>query len=126
MRIPAWIIVLTVPWLYYSILESSKHKASFGKVIFDLCVTDNSGGRISFWKASLRYWLKFLLFPVVPVIIYLSESLLRKPYILLLLIPSLTYLLPLINKTGRSLHDILSGTKVSVSGKNIYREGLDS
>lgn len=123
LRIPAWILTIVVPWFYYAYFESSKHKASFGKILFDLWVTDKNGQRISFWKASIRYWLKFLFFPVVPIIIYLSENLKPQPQIMLLTIPVLTYLLALIMPEKTSLHDILSGTRVKISGKNISLEG---
>ncbi|HWQ19748.1 MAG TPA: RDD family protein [Methanotrichaceae archaeon] len=49
-----------VPWLYWSILESSIYQATFGKMIMGIVVTDSRGRRITFRRATVRYWSKFL------------------------------------------------------------------
>ncbi len=57
------IIVLTfipIPWLYWAILESSSSQATLGKMALGIIVTDLDGNRVSFNKASLRFWGKIL------------------------------------------------------------------
>ena len=49
-----------IHWLYYSLLESSKNQATLGKMALDLMVTDTGGNRISFARASGRYFGKIL------------------------------------------------------------------
>lgn len=54
--------VLSIPlnWLYFAILESSKYQATAGKMALGLVVTDLEGRRISFARATGRYFAKFL------------------------------------------------------------------
>lgn len=47
-------------WLYFSIMESSKLQATLGKMALRIKVTDLNGNRISFGRATLRYWAKIL------------------------------------------------------------------
>ncbi len=47
-------------WLYYTIMESSRHQATLGKMAVSLRVTDDHGARISFGRANGRYWGKIL------------------------------------------------------------------
>lgn len=54
---PSYIIL---PWLYYSIQESSNKKASFGKVFLGLVVVDLYGNKINFVRASIRFFSKVL------------------------------------------------------------------
>jgi len=72
--IPAWIIgwvlhdnavlsfvgQLVLYWLYTALLESSATQATLGKKMFGTKVTDLEGGRISFLRASGRYFGMFL------------------------------------------------------------------
>jgi uncharacterized RDD family membrane protein YckC len=53
-------IGILVGWLYYSILESSKIRATVGKMAFKIQVTDLKQNRISFWNATGRYFGKFI------------------------------------------------------------------
>ncbi len=46
--------------LYYSILESSRHQATLGKIALGLRVTDMDGNRLDFIKAFLRNLGKIL------------------------------------------------------------------
>jgi len=55
-----FILNTIVEWLYYAFFESSKKMATPGKFILGLKVTDFSGSRISFGKATGRYFSKFL------------------------------------------------------------------
>jgi uncharacterized RDD family membrane protein YckC len=47
-------------WLYYALMESSKNQGTLGKMALGLRVTDLDGKRISFGRASGRYFAKFL------------------------------------------------------------------
>jgi uncharacterized RDD family membrane protein YckC len=47
-------------WLYYALMESSGCQATLGKMAWGLCVTDLDGRRISFGRASGRYFGKIL------------------------------------------------------------------
>jgi uncharacterized RDD family membrane protein YckC len=56
-------IFLVISWLYFALTESSKKQGSIGKRVLRLVVTDLQGNRIRFYKASLRFWGKFIVFP---------------------------------------------------------------
>ncbi|MGE5417185.1 MAG: tetratricopeptide repeat protein [Acidobacteriota bacterium] len=47
-------------WLYYAFCESSSWRGTPGKMIMGLVVTDSEGRKISFWRASARYFLSWL------------------------------------------------------------------
>jgi len=47
-------------WLYYALLESSAEQGTLGKRLLGLRVTDQEGRRISFGRATGRYWSKIL------------------------------------------------------------------
>jgi uncharacterized RDD family membrane protein YckC len=47
-------------WLYYSLLESSEYQATIGKMALGIRVTDEAGNRISFGRATGRYFAKIL------------------------------------------------------------------
>lgn len=47
-------------WLYYSVMESSPTQGTFGKMALGIKVTDLSGDRVSFGKATGRYFGKIL------------------------------------------------------------------
>ncbi len=54
-----------LPWLYFAILESSQNQATLGKMTLRIVVTDLKGERITFTRATLRHfskWISFLLF----------------------------------------------------------------
>ncbi|MGC1415233.1 MAG: RDD family protein [Candidatus Acidiferrum sp.] len=53
-------IILVVSWLYYALSESSSWQATPGKKILNLTVTDMTGQRISFSRASGRYFGKII------------------------------------------------------------------
>jgi|GEM_PF-1875666 len=52
------ILSFAVLWLYYAIMESSSSQATLGKKIFHIKVTDLQGNRLSFGKATARFWSK--------------------------------------------------------------------
>lgn len=47
-------------WLYYALLESSVHQGTLGKMALGLIVTDAEGKRVTFARASGRYFAKFI------------------------------------------------------------------
>lgn len=51
---------LGVIWLYYAIMESSKCKATVGKLALGIIVVDEFNQKLSFGRASARYWSKLL------------------------------------------------------------------
>lgn len=53
-------IILVVSWLYYALSESSSWQATLGKKILNLQVTDMTGQRITFARASGRYFAKII------------------------------------------------------------------
>jgi len=55
-----YLSALLVTWLYFSLFQSGPRQATPGKMIFGLVVIDSNGARLSFARASLRYFSKFL------------------------------------------------------------------
>lgn len=47
-------------WLYYALLESSTHQGTLGKMSLGLIVTDMEGRRITFARASGRFFAKII------------------------------------------------------------------
>jgi len=88
------ILGLTGFWLYYALMESSSWQATLGKRALSIIVTDLDGNRISFGRATGRYWAKLL-----------SG-----------LIMGIGYLMPLFTEKKQTLHDTLAGCLV-ISGK---------
>ncbi len=54
------VIVLVLLWLYWAGLESSPWQGTIGKRALDLVVTDLQGRRISFGRATGRYFAKLI------------------------------------------------------------------
>lgn len=54
------LIGLVGSWLYSALLESSSYQATPGKMALGLVVTDENGQRISFGRATGRYFAKIL------------------------------------------------------------------
>lgn len=54
------LLLLLIAWIYFAQLESSPWKATLGKKALGLQVTDIEGNRISFGRASARYFGKFI------------------------------------------------------------------
>ncbi len=54
------VVEIVVVWLYYAIQESGANQATFGKRVMEIKVTDMRGGRISFGRATGRYFAKIL------------------------------------------------------------------
>ena len=54
------IIALVIGWLYYALMEASIHQGTLGKMALGIKVTDMAGGRITFGRASGRFFGKLL------------------------------------------------------------------
>ena len=51
---------LLITWFYYALMQSSARQATVGKMVLGLKVTDINGDRLTFARASLRYFSKIL------------------------------------------------------------------
>ncbi|MCW5737248.1 MAG: RDD family protein [Enhydrobacter sp.] len=83
-------IALVASWLYFALMESSARGATVGKMAVGLRVVDENGQRISFARATGRFFAKFI-------------------SALILLIG---YLMVAFTDRKRGLHDIMAGTLV--------------
>jgi uncharacterized RDD family membrane protein YckC len=54
------LIAMILTWLYFALMESSSKQATLGKMVLGITVTDLRGNRITFGRASGRYFGKFL------------------------------------------------------------------
>jgi len=54
------LLLLMTQWVYWAVLESSAWQATVGKKMLGLYVTDMNGKRISFARASGRYFAKII------------------------------------------------------------------
>ena len=59
-EVPANILGILVGWLYHALMESSTRQATLGKMALGLMVTDLSGQRISFARATGRHFAKIV------------------------------------------------------------------
>lgn len=55
-----FIVTVIVGWLYFAISESSHKQSTLGKQALGIIVTDLKGERLSFGKATARYFCKWL------------------------------------------------------------------
>lgn len=83
-------ICIIVDWLYFALMESSKKQATLGKMIVGIKVTDLTGNKISFGRATCRYFAK----------------------ILSSLILGFGYIIAAFTEKKQALHDILAGCVV--------------
>ncbi len=51
---------LVMKWLYYALMESSKYGGTLGKMAVSIKVVDLNGNRISFGRASGRYFSRII------------------------------------------------------------------
>lgn len=54
------LVNLGISWLYHVLMESSSGQATLGKMALGIIVTDSQGRRISFGRATGRYFAKFI------------------------------------------------------------------
>ncbi len=58
--VTASLITILIAWIYFAAMESSKKQATLGKLTFGIKVTGLSGERITFGKATLRFFARFI------------------------------------------------------------------
>lgn len=54
------VTITAVSWLYFALMESSKQQATLGKLALGLKVTDMNGEKISFGRATGRFFGKII------------------------------------------------------------------
>jgi uncharacterized RDD family membrane protein YckC len=86
----ASIVTALLGWGYFAGMESSERQATIGKGAMGIYVTDIDGNRISFLRATGRYFAKYL-----------------SGFILLI-----GYIMAAFTARKQALHDILAGTLV--------------
>ena len=79
-----------IGWLYFALMESSPKQATVGKMSLGIVVTDLDGRRVTFGRATGRYFAKFLS----------------------LLILGIGFLMVAFTERKQGLHDILAKTLV--------------
>lgn len=65
-------------WLYFAKMESSRHQATFGKMLLGLRVVDTDGKPIGFGQATARHFAKVLSFLTLYIGIYMMGWTKRK------------------------------------------------
>ena len=83
-------ITAAIAWAYFAVLESSPARGTLGKFALELYVSDVHGDPISFWRASFRYWFKYLSWLIV----------------------GMGWLMAAFTPRKQALHDMLAGTLV--------------
>jgi uncharacterized RDD family membrane protein YckC len=84
----AGLLLLIVPWFYFAYLESSRNQATLGKMVTRIAVTDTQGNRITFARATLRFFAMFLSWITFCI----------------------GFLIPAFTRNRQGLHDIIAGT----------------
>jgi uncharacterized RDD family membrane protein YckC len=79
-----------IHWLYFALMESSPKQATLGKMALNLRVTDQQGRRISFGRATGRFFAK-----IISGLTFL-----------------IGYLMAAFTERKRALHDMIAGTLV--------------
>lgn len=54
------LVTIIITWLYYSFMESSEKQATLGKMALSIKVTDMTGNRVSFGRATGRHFAKII------------------------------------------------------------------
>jgi len=85
-----FLIILVLEWLYYALLESSAWQATLGKKALGLEVTDLAGVRITFGRATGRYFARYISFFTLGI----------------------GYLMAGFTEKKQALHDMIAGTLV--------------
>lgn len=79
-----------IGWVYYAPMESSTEQATLGRMAVGIIVTDLSGNRISFRRASARYFASILPLPTLGIGYFMAAWTEKK----------------------QTLHDMIAGTLV--------------
>jgi uncharacterized RDD family membrane protein YckC len=88
-----WVLIcIVIPWLYWAGMESSTKQATFGKRALRIIVSDLEKNRISFGRATGRYFGK----AISSLILFIG------------------FIIAGFTKKKQALHDIMAGTVVLV------------
>ena len=102
-QIPLFLLCSSVVgWLFFAMQESSEAQATFGEKAMRLKVVGLSGERISFGRATVRYFGRYISL----LILFLGYG-----YISVWVF-FLSYLIQPFTKKGQALHDLMAGTLV--------------
>lgn len=88
------LVSVAIAWIYFALMESSGRGATVGKMAVGLRVVDEGGQRISFLRATGRYFAKFI-----------------SAMILLI-----GFIMVAFTDRKRGLHDLIAGTLVVKQG----------
>lgn len=88
------VIFIALGWLYFALMQSGTRQATIGKMAVGIYVTDIDGDRLSFARATLRYFGK-----------YVSGAILM-----------IGYLMALFTQKRQALHDIIANSIVVKKG----------
>lgn len=92
-----YVVFLVCAWIYWAGMESAPRRATLGKLAMRIQVVDLDGRPLSFWRATGRYWAKWLSFILL--------------YVGILMIAA--------TPRSQGLHDILAGSLVIKRERNI-------
>lgn len=84
------VISTVLAWLYFALMESSAKQATLGKMALGIVVTDVNGKRISFARATGRFFSKALVSSILLV----------------------GYIMAAFTEKKQGLHDLIAGTLV--------------
>ena len=98
-----FVISICAQWLYYALMESSNKQATIGKMILGIVVTDMYGRKITFGKASGRYFGKII-----------SK-----------LILNIGYIIAAFTEKKQALHDLIAGCLVVNKSELLLRETVE-
>jgi uncharacterized RDD family membrane protein YckC len=87
---PYMLVQTLITWLYFAVCESSSWQGTVGKLALGIRVTDTTGARLSFGRASGRYFAKILSFMTLLI----------------------GYLMIAWTQRKQGLHDLIAGTLV--------------
>lgn len=90
-------LIVVAEWLYFALMESQRG-ATIGKMALGIVVTDLNGHRISFGRATGRYFSKI----ISGLILYIG------------------YMMAGWTQHKQALHDIIAGTLVIEKGNNFH------
>lgn len=88
--LPSIVTSVAINWLYFAYMESSVNQGTIGKMALNLKVTDLNGERISFGRATGRFFAK-----------YISSITLL-----------IGYIMAAFTERKQALHDMIAGTYV--------------
>lgn len=113
-------MLLTLPiTLYFTISESSKQQATWGKKRLGLQVVDANGDRISFWRSFARTLIKFIPWELSHTLIWnisffpeASSMMVSYGFGLVYLLVGLNIASLIMTKTHQTIYDLLMKTYV--------------